>query len=469
MRITFVRPHLFDARSRDALEPLVFAILKGLTPEEHSCELFDERIEALPELFRSDLVAISVETYTARRAYQIAARVRAQGVRVVMGGYHPTFFPTEALRFADAVVVGDAESVWLEILADAKRGRLKQIYRGDNRRTLSDVSFDRSIFQGKKYKRLVPIQFGRGCRFACDFCSIHAFYGSAVRTRPVADVINEIVATGARYVLFIDDNLFVDKERTSELFREVAKLKIRWACQITIDVAADEHLMDLMAASGCLMALIGFESLSDDNLRNMKKRWNVRGGDYASAIRKFKTRGIGVYASFVFGYDDDRPESFDRCAEFALESGAALAHFNTLTPMPGSGFYSRLVKDNRLLFPRWWLHPEYTYGQATFIPKHMSPQDLTEGCRRARFTFYRYRSITHRALAFLFQTGRLSDALLLAGTNIISRKEIEAKLGHRLGSKEPLEHDLLEDSPLTLESAVPLESALPLESSVHSI
>ncbi len=451
MRISFVRPHLFDARSRDALEPLVFAILKGLTPAEHSCRLYDERLEAIPELFESDLVALSVETYTARRAYQIARNARRQGLPVIMGGYHPSFFPSEALRFADAVVVGDAESVWPEVLEDVQKGALKPVYRGNNLRSLTNLPFDRSIFHGKSYKRLVPIQFGRGCRFACDFCSIHAFYGSNVRTRPVDDVVAEIESTGARYVLFIDDNLFVDSERTKALFLAVKKLNIRWACQVTIDIAADEHLMDLMAESGCLMALIGFESLSDENLRNMKKKWNLRGGDYATTIRKFKARGIGVYASFVFGYDDDRLESFDRCAEFALESGVALAHFNTLTPMPGSGFYTRLVKEQRLLFPRWWLDPSYRYGQASFIPKHMTPEQLTEGCRRARFTFYRYRSIAYRALSFLGETARVSDALMLAGTNLISRWEIRAKLGRTLGSAEPLDHDLLHDSPESLE------------------
>ena len=207
MRVAFVRPSLDGRRAHDALEPLAFAALAARTPPGVDLSLVDERLEAVPARLDADLVAITVETYTARRAYQIADGLRAQGVPVVMGGYHPTFLPGEALGHADAVVVGDGEPVWERLLSDAARGRLEPVYTAGTTPDLAGLRFDRSIFAGKRYARVVPVQYGRGCKYACDFCSIHAFYGNSLRQRPPAEVADEIRATGARYVMLVDDNL----------------------------------------------------------------------------------------------------------------------------------------------------------------------------------------------------------------------------------------------------------------------
>jgi radical SAM superfamily enzyme YgiQ (UPF0313 family) len=191
MRLTLIRPNLGDYRSSDAMPPLAMGILAARAPQ---CDItfYDEKVEGVPLDESADLVALSVETFTARRAYAIADAYRDRGVPVVMGGYHPTFLPEEALEHADAVVVGDAEGAWEQLLADFEGGRLQQRYAGGNDKPLTDYRIDRSIYRGKNYGPVELVQFGRGCRFACDFCSIHSFYGTALRVRPLEGLLAEI-------------------------------------------------------------------------------------------------------------------------------------------------------------------------------------------------------------------------------------------------------------------------------------
>ena len=439
LRITFIRPNFCDARSTDAMEPLVFAILAAQTPDDAEVVLVDERLEAIPYDAATDLVAITVETYNARHGYQIAARYRQRGVPAVMGGYHPTFLPDEALRHANAVVVGDAEGVWEEVVRDARNGTLRKVYRSQEQRSLAGLRFERGIFRGKRYAPIPLVQYGRGCRYACEFCSIRAFYGSNLRQRPVREVVAEIEALDRRHIFLVDDNIFVDVPKAEELFRALVPLNIRWSCQISIDVAANDSLMRLLERSGCTTAVVGFESLDAGNLQQMRKAWNLRHLDYDTAVRKFHDRGIMIYGSFVFGYDHDTTDSFDRCVEFALRSKFYLANFNPLTPMPGAALDDRLRAEGRLIYDRWWLAPEYRYGQATFRPRGMSVDELTEGCFRARREFNRYSSILSRALDFGANCRDPYRLGLFAASNLVSRREIHRKQGRRLGDELPLD------------------------------
>jgi radical SAM superfamily enzyme YgiQ (UPF0313 family) len=427
-----------DLRGGDSLEPLAFAILARLTPPDVELRLIDERLEPIPYDHATDLVALTVETYTARHAYQIAARFRSRGVPVVMGGYHPTFLPQEALRFADAVVAGDAEGLWEGVVADARAGRLRGIYRQSPEPALGGLVADRTIFRGHRYPPMRLVQTSRGCRYACEFCSIHAFYGTSLRRRPVAEVAAEIAALGRPHVFFVDDNIFVDVPAAQELFQALVPLGIRWSCQVSIDVAHDGRLLDLMARSGCISALIGFESLDVANLKQMRKPWNLRYGDYASAVRAFRERGIMIHGQFVFGYDSDTVESFDRAVDFSLESRLAFAGFNTLTPTPGTALYERLRRERRLLFDRWWLDPGYRWGDATFRPQRMTPDELTEGCAKARARFHSYLSIAARALDSQANARRPYNLAIFVAGNVIARRELARKRGLRLGDGTPL-------------------------------
>jgi len=439
MRITFIRPNLGDFRGTDAMEPMVFALLASRTPPEVALEFYDERLAPVPLERDADLLAMTVETYTARRAYQIAAHYRRRGVPVVMGGYHPTLLPDEAARFADAIVIGDAEGLWERIVEDARAGRLQRVYRQKEKYSLAGIRPDRSIFRGKRYAPVSLVQYGRGCRLSCDFCSIHAFYGRRMMQRPVEDVIAEIASLPRhRPVFFVDDNLFSDVPTLTRLLEAVTPLRIRWTCQTTIDVTRDERLLALMAKSGCMLALVGFESLSEANLKQIGKKWNLRRGDYLNGIRKLHDHGIMIYGTFVFGYDDDGPDAFDRAVDFALESGFCLANFNPLTPTPGTALMARLEHERRLLFDRWWLDSRFRYGQAIFTPRGMTPEDLTDGCWRARQRFYRYASIAQRAWSHLDLYLRPSRLGVLVASNVVSRREIRRKQGSRLGTEEAL-------------------------------
>lgn len=433
MKITFIRPNMLPIRGRDAMEPLVFAILAGLTPPHVKTVLYDDRLEAIPYNEPTDLVGITVETYTARRAYQIAAEYRRRGVPVVMGGYHATFLPDEVLQFADAVVVGDAEGLWPQVVSDAERGQLQRIYRQDGFPPLDRVQPDRAIFAGKRYAPAALVQYGRGCRFACEFCSIHAFYGKNLRQRPVDAVVDEIERTGKSHIFLVDDNIFVDVDKAKELFEALIPLKIRWSCQISIDVAKDRELMQLLQRSGCTTAVVGFESLNEANLRQMKKHWNLKHQDYAASVAIFRQHGIMLYGSFVFGYDEDTPASFAQTLDFAIANKFYTANFNPLTPMPGAALYDRLAGEGRLRYERWWLDPRFRYGEAVFQPRGMSADQLSEGCYRIRRDFHRMRSIVARAADRQTNARDPYRLGLFLTSNLVSKWMIDKKQGLPLG------------------------------------
>jgi radical SAM superfamily enzyme YgiQ (UPF0313 family) len=433
MKVTFIRPNMYAKKASDALQPLVFALLAALTPSDIETVLYDDRIEEIPFDEPTDLVAMTVETFTARRAYHIAAQYQQRGVSVVMGGFHPTLVPQEALQYATAIVIGDAEPVWPHLLSDVRQGMLQRVYRATSMSSPLKVSFNRRIFKGKSYPPLDLIQWGRGCRHHCDFCSIHAVYGPHLYHRPVDDVIAEIEGLNSKFLFFVDDNLFVNKYQLITLLEALTALKIHWSCQISLDVAQDDKLLTLLEKSGCQAVLIGFESFHPHNLRQMHKQWNLRQQDYPTAIEKLYAHGMMIYGMFVFGYDEDTNDSFAQCLDFALHQKFFIANFNPLTPFPGTPLYARLKHEGRLLADPWWLHETYQYGHAIFHPRKMTADELTEGCFRVRKAFNTYTSILNRALNFHVNLRTWQHALLYVVANYINRKEVYNKQGGRLG------------------------------------
>lgn len=443
MKITFIHPNMFSRQSHDAMEPLVFSILAGLTPPDVELTLYDDRVEEINYNETTDLVAITVQTFTARRAYKIADIYRAQGVPVVMGGFHPTLMPQEVIQYCDAIVIGDAEDTWPQLVANARQNRLKRFYRGNPNHPLKGIKPDNTIFKGKKYTKMKPVQFGRGCRFSCDFCSVHSFYGSIMRSRPVKDVIREIETLHSRFIFFVDDNLF--KNYTSPLqineglpglrglFRQMATLNIKWACQVSLDAAYDEELLKLLEKSGCAAVFVGFESLDPENLKQMKKGSNLKHRNYMEAVKRFKDHGIMVCGAFVFGYDQDTEDTIERALEFSLESRLCIAHFNPLFPTPQTPLYERLKRENRLIEDPWWLAPGFRYGQGFFHPKGMSVEQLSEKCFDARRRFNSLTNIARRALDGKANCKSVFNLTSYLAANFISRKEIHIRHGAELG------------------------------------
>lgn len=434
MKIALLNPNFSDHRSSDAVQPLVYALLKALTPAEVETVFFDERVEPLPlAVLEADLAALSVQTFTARRAYAIADRLRARGIRVVLGGIHPTLLPEEAAAHADAVVIGDAEPVWGRVVADARAGRLAPRYHGDVTAPLGGVVPDRGIFAGKRYAGIRPVQFGRGCRFACDFCSVRAVYGSSRRQRPVAEVLGEIRALDERFLFFVDDNLLLERDRTRELLAGLRPLGTRWACQVSLDAALDDRLLREMRESGCVLVFAGFESLDPASLREMGKTVNTRLASCADAVRCFRRFGLMVSGAFVFGYDRDTPAAIEATLRFALAERLTLAHFNAAMPTPATPLYRRLEAEGRLRHRRWWIDPSFRYGDAMFTPRGMSPAELADGCRAARRAFNSWPNILRRAWEPSSNSRSLFNLRAYLGANLISRREIGRKQGLRLG------------------------------------
>lgn len=433
MKIVLLRPNMGDYRSTDAMPPLAMAILAARAAG-HEVSFYDDRVEEIPTALDADLIAISVETFTARRSYQLADHYRKLGITVVLGGYHPTLLPDEAVQHADSIMIGDAEGIWEQLLADSEQGQLKPRYYADHEQPLNDYRLDRTIFTGKKYAPIELIQYTRGCRFRCDFCSIHQFYPSKVRSRPIEQLHQELLTLRPnKFFIFVDDNLFANKASLESLLTMLKPLNKRWGCQISIDVARDEYLLDQLAEAGCRFVLIGFESLNPQNLKQMGKPWNKVAGDYSQVVKALHQRGINIYGTFVFGYDEDTPDTIKQSLDFAMSNKLEIANFNPLTPTPGSGLYHRLLKEGRLISPTWWLDPDYRYGAPIFQPKKIEAETLNELCFEAKKTFYSYSSMANRLVSFQKKTKWLDKGVTLLA-NIISHREIINKQGRSLGS-----------------------------------
>ncbi len=440
MRVTLIHPAIGRRVGADyirswQMEPLAPAVLAARTPPGASVRFFDDRLETIDFDAPTDLVALSVETYTARRAYQIASEYRRRKVPVVMGGFHATLLPEEVADFAEAVVVGEAEGVWPELLADAAAGRLQRSYRGCGRPALAGVTPDRSIFAGKRYLPVALVEASRGCRGGCEFCAISSFYGATQTFRPPEEIVAEIGALKGRTIFFVDDNLTGDRERALELLTALALLRVRWIGQASLAVAADEELLQALVASGCQGLLIGLESLDGANLAQMGKGDRETARSYAVALERLRAHGIRLYATFVFGYDGDDPAAFARTLAFAKAERFYLAAFNHLTPFPGTPLYRRLEEEGRLRFPRWWLDPGYRYGQLPFDPKGMAAEALEEACVAARRAFFGWPSIVLRSLDFRVNSRSPFMWFNFFGINALMRREVLQRKSFPLGDE----------------------------------
>jgi len=382
------------------MEPLALAVLAGLTPPQHKVQLLDDRMEDISGHETADLVAITVDTFTARRAYQIADMFRARGVPVCLGGVHITLLPEEAEAHADALLIGDAEPVWETLLEDQANGRLQPRYQGKFSTPQCGTFPVRSLFANRGYLPVSQIQFSRGCPFNCAHCSVSRVFGHAHNFRPVEEIVEEIKRFDLKFLLFVDDNITAHADRAKELFRALIPLKISWCSQARIDMTEDSELMDLMRRSGCIGQLIGFESMDEDSLRWMNKRPNLRGfAHYQNVVEIMRKYGFQTWASFIVGCDQDTPETVRRTVDFAIQSKFTLAFFPLFSPYPGTAIFDQFEQEGRLLFGgKWWLHPNYRYNVAAFTPKNMTPDELSQIVVESNRRFYSVNSIGRRLL-----------------------------------------------------------------------
>ncbi len=390
---------------------LSLTTVAALTPSEVDVELIDDNTERLSFDPTVDMVGITAMTATAPRAYEIADRYRRNGVSVVLGGIHPSVLPREAIEHADAVVVGEAEGTWRNLLRDFEKGKMKSFYRSQGRPSLDNLPTPRrDLLRSRVYKRASMVQATRGCPFDCDFCAVSNFFGRTYRFRPIPDVIGEIERLKNRFIFIADDNIVGSPKYAKQLFRSLIPLRIKWFGQGSVTMARDEELLRLAAKSGCTTMFIGFESLSEANLREVGKKTNRVSG-YEEDVRRIHNHGIAIDGAFMFGFDHDDEDVFERTVDFAKTNKLELTNFSILTPFPGTRLYDRLEKENRIIDRDW---SKYTCGNVVFRPRLLSEDRLQAGYLWARRQFYSYSSIFRR----LFGGGKRSVWCLPANLNM---------------------------------------------------
>jgi radical SAM superfamily enzyme YgiQ (UPF0313 family) len=377
-------------------KPLGLLTVAGLTPPDWDITVLDENL-GVPDyatLPCPDLVGITAFTSQANRAYELAGGFRRRGVPVVMGGIHATMCQEEVARHVDAVVTGEAEHVWRQVLDDASRSALKRAYAGRHG-DMTDIPPARHDLLGSGYV-FGSIQTTRGCPLNCSFCSVSAFNGSRYRHRPVEDVVREFKSIREKLVLVVDDNLIGTSSehvrRAKDLFRAMirANLRKRWIGQATINMADDEELLALAAEAGCRGVFVGFESPTAEGLAEVGKKYNSHGNrDFPASVRRIQRHGILVAGSFIMGLDSDQPGIGKRIADTAERYGVDTLNAIFLTPLPGTRLWTKLEAEHRIAahaFPEDWRYYTLTFPVARY--KHFSSAEILKEMDVCNRIFY---------------------------------------------------------------------------------
>ena len=374
---------------------LALTSLAGATPPEWKVAYWDENllqgappVEPLPQV-----VGITVHLTFAARAYELARWFKAHGCTVILGGLHALSCPDEVQQHADAIAIGNGVPLWPRILRDVETGMLRRRYQAEYGDYAAEPAPDRSILPRSGFLTTASLIATQGCHNRCDFCYL-ATGDTRIKyqMRPPEQVASEFVATGAPYGVFIDNNLGSSRSYLRRLCEALAPLEKIWSAAVTLDVTNDPDLVRQMALAGCTGVFIGFESLSDENLRAAGKR-SPKAEEYARRVEIFHRNGIQVNGSFVLGFDHDRPEVFENLATWIEEQRMENATFHILTPYPNTPLFRRMEAEGRLLHKDWSL---YDTAHAVFRPRHMSPADLEEGYAWLYERTFSFRSIYAR-------------------------------------------------------------------------
>ena len=370
MRILLVYPSWLGPQStvlkyrKAVTPPLSLAVLDALTPSKHDVRVVNDIVEEIDFSDRYDLVAITAMTVQAPRAYQIADVFRQRNVPVVIGGIHATALPEEAKQHADAVVIGEAENLWPELLADCEKKALKPYYHDPTPPDLSELVIPRwnhmnmGIYLKPPGFALpqMPIFATRGCPLGCSFCSVTKFYGKTYRTKPVAHVLRELDAVNSKEFFIVDDNIGLSPDYARELFRALATRKrIHWLGQISAQVLRTPDLIELAGKAGCAYMFVGVESLNAASLAGVNKRFGKE-DQFEELIKRLKHAGIAPFLSFIFGFDEDTPDQFDATLRFLRRNRVGYAIFWLLTPFPGTDLFASMKGQGRLLAEDWSLY-----------------------------------------------------------------------------------------------------------------
>ena len=384
MKILFITPYDNNYRYKSAFTkslsymPLTMPYLAALTPEEYGAEFkaIDEGVQKInyEKLGFYDIVAITAVTSSVKRGYELAAYFRGKGSYIVMGGHHVTLCPEEAAKHADTVMTGPADRTWRAFLKDYANGAPKKRYDGEHCDIgAANVIPRRDLMQKSKYIFAPTVIANFGCRNHCEFCVINSFWGGKYSARRIGDVIEEIRSLKSKYILFLDPSPTSDPAYAKAFFEALIPLKIKWAGLCTTDVCEDRSLFDLMIRSGCIGILMGFETFSEDSLRESHKKNKIE--QYKAAVDQFHQNGVSVLGTFMLGFDGDTKESILKMPDYIEEIGVDIPRFAILIPYPNTPTYRRLDAEGRILSKDW---NDYDSIHATFEPKNFTAKELED-------------------------------------------------------------------------------------------
>ncbi len=356
--------------------PLALAVLAASVPDAYDTVIIDENVQ--PVSFDCDIAAVSANTYSIRRAYEICAAFRHRRIPVVLGGNHPSIMYDEASAHADAVVVGDGEGMWEHLLADFEANRLQPLYHSE-RWSFDQLIMPRRDLLSRSY-RFSSLETVRGCPFDCDFCSVTRFHGAASRWKPLAHIEKELKDLTGRTLFIVDDNIIgagqESGQRARKLFELLGSYRVKWMAQASINIADDPEVLRTARDNGCRFFFIGFESLNPEVLKSLNKRLNFRRKDTPcrDIVKRIHDHGISIMGSFIVGTDYDTPETIRALGEFIADSSIDIPNVTVLTPYPGTRVYDRLRREGRLFNDKFWLMdpvPLFTFAPSMITVAEM--------------------------------------------------------------------------------------------------
>jgi radical SAM superfamily enzyme YgiQ (UPF0313 family) len=394
--------------------------LAAITPGKYDVEIVNENYDFLDFNADVDLVAITCYTMTAPRVYEIADEFRRQGKLVVLGGYHPTAMPDEALQHADSVVLGMAEANWPRLLEDAEKGKLQRIYERDTDFDMATIPpIRRDLIRHNPLQGAV--QTTRGCTNRCEFCAISSFCQHGIKQRPIKQVVEEIKQMPNHLYVIHDPHLTANPRYARELFKELIcqKIKKAWVANGTTNVLGkiDDEFLDLARRSGCVEWFVGFESVSQAALDNIKKTHN-KVEHFKKMIKRVHDHGMSVQGGIIFGFDEDHPDIFDTTLEKIHELEIDVLEVNILTPYPGTPLFDKMEREGRLITRDW---SRYNQVDVVFKPKNMTERELWEGARKVAKEFYAWPNLIKRNVK-IFNITRKVGSMIPIGTNINFRR-----------------------------------------------
>lgn len=352
-RMLLIQPTIYDnnhklvKKDRLYFIGLTMPLLAAECGSDWEVQICIETIEEIPWDTDVDLIGIGSMGHSIIRGIEIAREFKSRGKTVVMGGYMASLVSEEVVQYCDAILIGDAEGYWEDMLSDYLKGELKKFYKKDIQ-TLTTPLPRYDLVICKKIGDFLPVQAGRGCPNNCAFCSIYCLYKGKYLRREIPEVIRDIKKVkelGFKKFLLIDDNIISDRIYTMQLCHEIKKLNMKWYSQCSIKLAEDEELLECLADSGCICLSFGLESISESNLKKINKSWEDP-KDYKRLVKTIRDAGIDVATEMMIGLEDDTIESIKETAKFVIDNKITAPKFYIITPIPGTPYFDE-VKDSK--------------------------------------------------------------------------------------------------------------------------